>query len=287
MSPSKSAFHVYSTRDYRRAIDGLVSARKLSDSSMNFRKLADTARVPKSYLSKVLNGSANLSSDQAYTIAKALDLNPDEHEYFLLLLEYERTGLKERRRALLQRIESIQEKYLDTKEHLPMPQLSVAENDQAAYYLMPWAQIVHMGLTISRFAERPKLLQQSLGIDPQEFQTTLRMLEKLRIIGPTSKGYVVNQMNLALPKDSPLYPSWRTQLDMLSASAQLVKRDPKSYGLRVVFSADESTRREIHERFLAFLGDAQKLCEKSNSTQVFQMNFDLFAWTGSVLYREV
>jgi hypothetical protein len=88
----------------------------------------------------------------------------------------------------------------------------------------------------------------------------------------------------------PGYPTlgrWgENEIGMLAASAQLVKRDPKNYGLRVVFSADEATRRQVRERFLAFLSEAQKLCEASDSEQVYQMSFDLFAWTGSVLYRE-
>jgi uncharacterized protein (TIGR02147 family) len=272
-------FVVYATRDYRVALRQLVETRRLTNVAVSFQSLAEVARIPKSYLSKVLGGDANLSNDQAYAIAKSLGLDSEEVRYLVLLVEFERSGLDERRKELMSEIAVIQESHLQTKEHLPSKEVLSSESDLSQFYLTPWAPIVHVSLTIPRFARNPLALQAILGIEPQEFQKTLRLLESLKLIIPATRGYQVEIPNFHLPPDSPAYRSWRAQQDILVSHAMLVKRDPKHYGFSVSFAAKESIRMEIRKRFLEFLGGVKELCDKSEPEEVYHMKFDVFSWT--------
>jgi uncharacterized protein (TIGR02147 family) len=280
MSKIPQGFVVYATRDYRAALRELVESRRLTNREMSFQSLAEVARIPKSYLSKVLSGGANLSNDQAYAIGKAIGLGREEVRYLVLLVERDRCGLKDRGQELDAEITAIQERHLETKEHLPGTTVT-DENPEFvhSYYLTPWAPIIHVALTVPRLARNPLALQEILRIEPHEFQQTLRLLESLKLIIPGPKGYQVVKPNFHLPPDSPAYRSWRAQQDLMMSNAVLVKRDPKHYGFCVTFAAQESVRIEIRKRFLDFLNGVKELSDTSEAEEVYQMKFDIFSWT--------
>jgi uncharacterized protein (TIGR02147 family) len=279
MGKSSSNLSIYATIDYRKALRTLVEARQISDRTLTFQSLAESTRIPKSYISKVLSGSANLSSDQAFALGKALGLSPEEMKYFLLLLERERSGLKERQRELDSEISFIQEKHLQTKVHLSNAGLTELSPDYSLYYLPPWAQIVHIGMTIPKFAKNPDLLRDTLDIGGTEFLYTIRTLEKMKLLTPQKNGYEVALPKTHISPDSPYYRAWKIQQDALANSAFLNRRDAKHYGYSVTFSATEAVRDEFRRKFLKMLQEAQELAAKSDCESVFQMRFDLFSWT--------
>jgi uncharacterized protein (TIGR02147 family) len=270
-------FQLFLIKDYRKALRGLVENRRPLDKTISYQGLAEKARIPKSYLSKVLAGTANLSSDQAFVIGTSLFLNSEELEYFLLLVERERCGVKARQIDLDKKIESIQEKHLETKMHIKA-KVPVSVEQLALYYLTPWAQIVHMGLMIPRYSREPLLLQKALSLSVVEFRKTLRVLENIELISPEDGGYRVHSIHLHLPRESPQFRTWKMQQDALAMNAQLDERDSKSYSYRVVFSSDEHVRAEARQRFLDFLKGVEELCLTSESEHVYQMRFDLFSW---------
>jgi uncharacterized protein (TIGR02147 family) len=277
MNKKSKTFSIFATRDYRHALREVVEAKRAINRCMNFQILAEAARIPKSYLSKVLAGTANLSTDQAYIIGGELSLNRTELEYFLLLVDRDRCGVVGRQKDLDKKIEMMQEKYLETESHL-VSKPPVSLEDMAPYYMSPWAQVIHMALLIPRFAKQPQLLQQSLALSHTEFQKTLRVLESLGILTTTSLGYHVNSIHMHLPKDSPLFRNWKMQQDMLSLATQLDERDPKAYGFRVTIASTEDTRAEIRRRFLEFLKGVEEICITGEAEHVYQMRFDLFSW---------
>ena len=52
---------IYMSNDYRQIIRAWVEREKQAHTGMTYERLAGTARVPKSYLSRVMRGSADLS----------------------------------------------------------------------------------------------------------------------------------------------------------------------------------------------------------------------------------
>ena len=134
------SFHLFTTQDYKTALREKVTERKKwAPSNFNFQKLAEFAGIQKTYLSKVLNGDAHLSSDQLYSCMEFLDIDPKESEYIELLHNYARSHLPKRRESLLKQIQVVQHQNLKTEAHLEAEQLPIEAN-----LLMEYLSLIHI-----------------------------------------------------------------------------------------------------------------------------------------------
>lgn len=270
--------NIYNELDYREIIEKRVIERRKAGIKLTFQELSEACRIPKSYLSKVLGGGANLSQDQLYTICCELGFSAKERHYIALLLEYERSGVSTRSRELKDEIMAIQQKQLDTKEHIKYQESAKSLDEIASYYLDPQMQIIHAALSIDKYRADPRLLTEKLGMTPEKLSSILSQLERLRIISISADKISVRSTSLHLPKDSPIYPPWRNLMRLASLKRLEAETSTDTYNYSVTFSCDETTRIEIQRRFLEFLKGAQDLVANAKEENVYQINFDLFSW---------
>ena len=68
---------------------------------------------------------------------------------------------------------------------------------------------------------------------------------------------------------------------MLTQAMTRLERDgnDQRISFSVLFSADAKARDQIHDLFLEFISNAQKISEKSDMDTVYQINFDFLKWT--------
>lgn len=273
---------IYSQVDYREILKNAVRRRKVSTPKFGFKDLAEAARIQKSYLSKVLAGSASLSSDQLYLISQALGFNAKERDYLLLLLERDKTALDLRRHELDSDIARVRTRYSETQSFIKAPVRSMAADQGARtdeYYLNPLVQIVHVGLSIARYIEAPRKLASDLGVPGPIFASALQTLERLGYIQYKRGKMQVLSESMHLARDAPVFRTWRS-LHKLQALQRLNETpEDKSYSFSTVFSADQATALELRRSFLALLKHAERRVEDAPAEQVFQMSFDLFPWT--------
>ena len=283
--------NIFQEKSYRQAIEKIVSTRKHLDSRMRFSLLAEAMRIQKSYLSKVLKGEANLSSDQLHLGCQYLELNADESRFLQLLLEKERTGIPERKESLDAQVEKIRARNQETRKHLTAPEVRSAEQSgplgAGEYYIDPLNQLVHIALTIPRYLADPRKLAGVLGVSSLRIESALQTLARLGVISirpeedsdNRSKGRLeLLQRQVHLPRGSPFYRPWRAQLRLWALQRMQELGAKEAYTFSVVFSTDEATRKEIHEKFLEFLSWAEKRVETGKPERLYQMNFDLFPW---------
>src|SRR5262245_46889647 len=109
---------LYSFQSYKLFLQSHLKARQALDAKFSFSWLADQAGVQRSYMSRVMKGQANLSSDQLYAAARALKLPPEERDYLLPLLEIDRCAVPERRQELEKTRDRLQQKKLSAAEAL-------------------------------------------------------------------------------------------------------------------------------------------------------------------------
>ena len=147
------------------------------------------------------------------------------------------------------------------------------------YYLDPQVQIIHVALSIDRLAQDPKLIGDALGITRERLAEIIATLERLGLARRHNGQLAPMETMLHLSRTSPLYAPWRNQSKLLSL-VQLGKLSdsPKSYSFSTVFSATETVRREIQDRFLELLSGCESSVAQSKSKAVYQMSFDLFPW---------
>ena len=89
--------NIYASDDYREILKTVIAEYRLLDDKVNFQNMASHIRIPKSYLSRVVHGKADLSGDQLYLACEFLNFSDKERSYLFLLLEYARAGLKRRK----------------------------------------------------------------------------------------------------------------------------------------------------------------------------------------------
>lgn len=270
--------NVFAHDDYREILKALLDERRRDEADVNYQTLAEAIRIPRSYLSKVIHGRADLSVDQLFLAATFFRLSEDERDYLELLLATARTALAERRQALAARIEAARKPYLDTSAHLQAGSVATTPGIEE-YYLDPVHQLVHVALDIPRFKSSLKLLAEVTGIALSRLQDAARTLERLGFVARENGELVVKMTALHLPKTSPFYDPWRAQLRLLGLQrAQALAKD-EHYAFSVVFSAALTTDQRIKTRFFDFLKQLESEVGSAASERVYQLNFDLLPWS--------
>lgn len=271
------AASLFSHSDYRSAVEAAIE-RVRFHKTVTFARLAKLCGIQATYFSNVLKGRADFSPDQLYSLGHALEVSDGELDFLMLLLDWERSGHKERKRALARRIERIREENLSTARHLAAKKVPVEEGGAAEYYLDPMTKVVHVHLGVEKYARDPKLIAEVLSLSPEYLGRLLETLLRLGFIEPKGGGYTVKLKHRHLPDESPL--CLPHQILMRTRSLDRVQRLPKGrrYGLSATFSTTPEIRARIQAEFLDFVKRAEGLANSGRETHVYQMNFDLFPW---------
>lgn len=272
--------NVFRFLDYRDILKNLVASRKKEDKKFSFSSLAEILGVQKTYLSKVMNNNGSLNSDQIYSLVEFFSLSKGEHDYILLLLECERTGLAKRRQKLEKRIAAIQAEQRNTKKILKA-KFSAGESQDpfAEYYLDPFMTVVHICLTLPEYNGSAERIAQKFNFSDSYSKKIFSSLERLGIIEKTkSNHYKVLDDHLQLSSDSPLCTPYHILFRALSANYLVKVPSDERFAFSVTFSADDKAKKQIHEAFLKFLREIEPVIKSAPAKEVLQINFDLFPW---------
>lgn len=272
---------IFSRLDYRENLKTLVENRKKIDSSVTYQRMAEHMRIQKAYLSQVIKGNRDLSQDQLYMAMDYLDLRDHERDFLKLSLEYERSGLMVRKRELKVYLKEMQKKYAKTSAHIEVEEVDHEQTSVDEYYLDPFNLIIHICLGIKSFNQDPKEIAKTLMIPQSKVQDVFKKLEKLGIIKVEKGKIVIQKRNMHIPKESPLFQMWRQNLNQIAQTRINLVSNENKYNFQVVFSAEESVRKEIQEEFMKYLKKVQKLVKEAEAKEMYQMSFDLFSWTQS------
>lgn len=274
--------NIFRYSDFRQILKQLVNQHKESGHDFNFSKLSIILGVQKTYLSKVMSGTGQLSTDQMYTLAEYFNLTKEEHDYLILLIERERTGLAKRKQALDKRISAIQSEHRNTKKSLKAKFSEEKISDaRAEYYLDPFMTIAHLFLTLPSYGGDAKKVAQRLRLSDSYAKNIFSTLERIGIIEKLNapNGYRVVEDHLHLSSESLLSNPYHALFRMASLQ-QLMKLDPgERFSFSVTFSADNETKKVIHEAFLRFLREIEPAIKLAPAESVYQINFDLFPWS--------
>lgn len=272
--------NIFEANDYRRSLrDTLLLKKEQFGKPFTFQSMAAACRIQKAYLSKVLGGQGHLSEDQLYLAAEFLRLNAGEREFLSLLHAHERCTVQARQRELTERIETIRRQHLQTETHITAKPAVGISNETAEYYLDPSMQLVHMFLTISRYANDPERIARELGMAKPQIADVLDRLVRLGIVSYKDGLYAVERGNQHLSPGSRVFEAYRTlmRLKTLEQVPRVAAKD--TYNFTVVFSANDETRAAIQARILDVIRSTESLVLKAPQEDVFQMTIDLFKWS--------
>lgn len=271
--------NLFNCNNYRSLITKVVSESKGRGQPLTYKSLAETARIQAPYLTKVVNGQAELSQDQTYLMAQGMGLNLEEESFFSLLVEYERSGVAERKKRLKNQIDQIRDRQLKVQRVVKVKSELALGNGAANYHLDIHCQIIHMALTISTFAKNPKKLCDIIDISANRLYGILNVLRDQELIVIDTKGSVLMlKEHLHLPSDSPLFQSRQAQLRAATSYRALIGDDHLNHSFQVMFSADANTAVEIKLILNEALSKIESIVKEAPAEGVYQFGFDFSKW---------
>jgi hypothetical protein len=270
---------IFDFNDYKSALKWSLLQLKERDPRANARALADACRVQKTYLSRVMNRDGHFNADQLHLACQYLGLNQKEKKYVSLLHEADRSVVQDRKNTLLREAKKMQAKALNVESYFSAESLAKNALQSSQYYLDPTMQLIHLFLTIPRFAKNPRLIEEKLDLARPELEDRLAKLAALKIISWDGTKCTVLKGLLHLSPDSDVYPFYRI-LVRTKAIEKLQKTvSKKDYSYSLWFSADEATRKTVQENFLEFLLAIEPVIKAAPEADVYQLNLDLLSWS--------
>lgn len=271
---------LFSFCDYRALLkDCLLERKKQFPTAYTFQEMATRCRVHKAYLSKVLAGNGHLSGDQLFEACEYLGLRALESRFVEVLSEWQRSVSKERRKQLARALAAMRDEGQATEAHIETEAPARRDTD-SEYYLDLNFQIVHMLLTIERYARDATQIAAVLKLPDAEIARIVHRLSQLGIVSLQDGVYVVVRDLLHLPQADGIFPAHNRLLRLRSLERLAQAQDPKPYSFSATVSADLVAFEAIRKDFLALVKRAQEVVAKAPQTSVFQLNFDLFTWDG-------
>ncbi len=269
--------NVWNCKNYREMLAFGISQTVKPNNKINFAKIASEIRVQKSYVTHVMKGRANFNADQIYQIGKFLEFNEEELEFFILLGEIERCALKDRLNSLMKRRDLMRKKNIRSgrslKDH---KKLLAKEKLLVQYYSDPFCSVIHMYLTIEKWARSPEKLSSELSLPAQRINAILTLLIQLEIIEKIPSGFTVQKSFVHIPSDFHLAKVNNLNLRLRATDRLQKSPSNEDYFFSAVFAAEKKTKDEIKSLFLDFLKNISKKVEDSTSENVFFLNFDLY-----------
>jgi len=275
--------NIYSYTSSAKIIKNWVGEKKKTDKTLNFTSLAEGIGVQKAFISQVLTDKANLNLDQAFQIAQHLNFNEEEKEYFLLIVEKERSGLASRKEELTKKIKELQKNFGGSKKSVQAHFLDTekSEDFMREYFLDPYHSIVHVHLTVPEHVRNPFGLAEKLGLSRERLERIFKVLHGLEVIEfeAKKKSVKVLKERLHTVDQNQLNANQQVLFRALSLERLITVQKDKRMAFNVTYSADAKTFAEVQKEFHIFIQKVGELVGSAPASEVYQLNFDLFPWS--------
>ncbi|MGZ3773177.1 MAG: TIGR02147 family protein [Pseudobdellovibrionaceae bacterium] len=237
-------------------------------------KVSKAAGCQPAYLSKVLSESTHITPDQAFRISRSWGLIGDSQEYWLALVEFERSGDLEHRKYLNKKLLDLREKNLELKNVTARKPSEDALN-QLTYH-SHWAiMAIHILCSCPSFNDFNKI-RNRLGLPDEIIKSFIRILMELGLVYKNKDQSFMSTPNLIhIDRHSPVLPiflnNWRQRA---MVNAPILTENSIHYSN--VQSISEKDYNELLSMTREFIRSCTKKANESGYENVFAMNIDLF-----------
>lgn len=236
-------------------------------------RAAESLRCQRSYLSRVISESLQLTPDHAFQLARFWKLGRDEREYFQALVDHERAGDPEFRAHLKQRVAELRRKHESVQERTARAALSV--DMLQANYFSTWIWSAIHFLTSIPECQTSEALGDRLGLREEALLRYLRALEAQGLVESRNGRWIYRSGEFYVPRDSPLvilhHQNWRGR-------AVQDAQEPGNAGVHftAVQTLSRSDFERIKELLLQFIAEASQIAGPSRPEEGIAITCDLF-----------
>jgi uncharacterized protein (TIGR02147 family) len=259
--------------DYRELLKAFFEEKKQQDSWFSYRWLSKRIDVASTgFLSLVISGKRNISSDLAVRISTALNFSKKEAAYFSTLVRFnQETNAEEKGRAF--------EELLSLR---PATAKSLRADQQEFYNHWYYSAIREL-VSVHNVTDNYKHIAECLipKISVNEVQEALELLERLGFIGRDEDGYFRRAESLITAAGSSIEPSAIRKyqgetIDLARNALYNIPKDKRDIST-VTLSTNEQGIAMIKKRIEQCRAEIMAIANQSkNPDRIVQINMHLF-----------
>lgn len=227
-----------------------------------------------SYLSQVLHSHNHLTLDQAASLCAFWSFNKDRTEFFLSLVQLERSGSKALKEHLAEKIKTLRTKHMTLSTRIQSAEKVSSGQDRLAYYSNWYMSAVHILTTIAAY-QTPDALAKRLNADKSYILSILDELRRLGFVVSEGERYRSAVREIHVEKGSPLYISnhfqWRTR-----AMARIVEGGASSVHYSAVHALSRKDIETLRELMLDFIEKSREVVAPSPEEEAVCIACDFF-----------
>ena len=277
MGAPKPTKKIFEYLDYREFLKDYYNAKKEANPAFSLRVFSDKIGVKaKDFISRVMNGDKNLSSQSIPKVASGLRLGKHETEFFIALVKFNQAETTEERNGAFEEMQAVLKvvRFAEKQHLLGHAQYMVYSH---------WRHLTIRSLIgMYGFDGDYEALARRVHprITAEEAKASVKLLEDCMLIKKGKNGKYVLTENAITTGDRTSKLALRGfHQDCLKLAADSIDRDPPGTrhisGLTLGISQEGYER--IVERINAFRKEIALIAEEDeNSDKVFQLQFALF-----------
>jgi len=267
---------IFDHHDYRSALRAYLTTMPKRGHGQ-LAKIASHLGVHPTFITQILNGSKNLSLDQAFLLCEYLGLSEVETEYLLQLVELDRAAHYRLKARFQAKLEKLREEHERPQARMTKHKV-LNQEDQALFYSNWYFSAIRLlvgiegGHSVDRIAAE-------LGLERRTVHSVLEFLLRTGLLVEKKGCYLLGPQRTYLPASSGLvsrhHANWR--LKAIQNFDRLGSQELAFTGPISISRADFANAKKI---LLRALEEISVLVEKSKEEAVGCLNLDLFWVTG-------
>ncbi len=259
--------HIFNESQYRAL---LISYLEANPTRGVRKKLAAAAKCQASYLSQVLNGTVHLTPDQAFEIARFMNLTQSETEFFMTLVQHERAASKSLREYYAKKLSTIKSEQQPLHKKLGADK--ELEEKRERYYSGWYNSAIHILLSIPEY-NSVDTVSVKLQLPPALVQESFLLLEELALIERGPDGWKTVEFDLHIPSNSPLivahHLNWR-----MFAGAKIQEKNSENLHYTAVHSLSKKDSKVLHDKIVDFIRSTRSVVEISKEEELVAISID-------------
>jgi uncharacterized protein (TIGR02147 family) len=238
------------------------------------KRLSEVLKCHSTYVSQIINGKADLSTEQTVAICKFFGLDAEETDHFHDLVNRDKAGNEDTTNYFQTRINKRLEERLNLKKRFKVDnKLSL---EQEAIYYRGWLpQAVHMACTLSG-NHSSRSIAQLLGVSETQIALTLNDLKTIGLVELVEEGYRASNHSVHLGNDSPMIHHFHTNWRFKAAQDIMTSATLPGVHYSSVATMSQETAKELHQLILSHVERSRALIAPSPSEIMCLYSLDFY-----------
>jgi uncharacterized protein (TIGR02147 family) len=263
---------IFDFEDYRKfAIASIKSMPKKGYGQ--YRKLATHLGIHTTLVSQIFKGGKSLNLEQAFGVCDFFGLTDLEIEYFLLLVQIERSGHQKLRSHFLKQLKDLKKKSSNLVNRLSNESI-LSEQDKALFY-SEWYYSAIRQLTAINGYQNNEAIAQYFGLPRKLVKEVMEFLISTKLCKEIQGKLAPGPQSTHVADDSPWVKShhqnWR-----LRAIERMKEGQPQQLHYSSPMTLSKNDVDKLRTMIVNFIEEVGKVVDPSHSEDLYCLNIDWF-----------